>query len=58
MCTGGGDGGIWELSALSAPFCCGPKTALKLRSISFKSQVLKRKRFRGLRINMSFKYLI
>ena len=26
--------GIWELSVLSAQFCCEPKTALKLKSIS------------------------
>ena len=28
-CTGWGTGDMWELSVLSAQFCCEPKTAIK-----------------------------
>ena len=31
-----GTGGIWEIAVLSAPFCCEPKSALKIKSIKKK----------------------
>ena len=31
-----GTGGTWEISALSLPFCCEPKTALKQTKVLIK----------------------
>ena len=33
-----GGGGIWEISVLSAQFCCSPKTALKIKSTKNKEK--------------------
>ena len=35
-----GGGGIWEISVLSAQFCCSPKTALKIKSTKNKEEAL------------------